>query len=177
VSWSDAPDCPVCHQTVSGAPGPYNPKLATLGFSPACSAIIHRTVRCATGTPDSPVHQRSNDYPAQWSTATDTLQCYSARTVRAEVRAVVRGAPDIKQCMFGATLDCPVPLEDKAFNGQKLPNPNGWVMWLAHRTVRCAHRQQPPPTVVWWLRVINTPPTTTTPTIQAFHTLHSIQEQ
>jgi hypothetical protein len=48
----------------------------------------------------------------------------SARTVRAEVRAVVRGAPD-----------CPVPLEVKASNSQKLPNPNGWVTWLAHRTV------------------------------------------
>ena len=28
-----------------------------------------------------------------------------------------------------------MPLEDKASNGQKLPNPNGWVTWLAHRTV------------------------------------------
>jgi hypothetical protein len=52
---------------------------------------------------------------------------------------------------------CPVPLKDKASNGQKLPNPNGWVTWLAHRTVRCAHRQQPTPTVNWWLRAINTP--------------------
>jgi hypothetical protein len=30
---------------------------------------------------------------------------------------------------------CPVPLEDKASNGHKLPNHNGWVTWLAHRTV------------------------------------------
>jgi hypothetical protein len=28
-----------------------------------------------------------------------------------------------------------VPLEDKASNGQKLQNLNGWVTWLAHRTV------------------------------------------
>jgi hypothetical protein len=28
-----------------------------------------------------------------------------------------------------------VPLEDKASNGQKLPNPNGWVTWLAHQTM------------------------------------------
>jgi hypothetical protein len=35
------------------------------------------------------------------------------------------------------------------------PNPNGWVTWLAHRTVRCAHRQQPSPTAMWWLRAIN----------------------
>jgi hypothetical protein len=53
--------------------------------------------------------------------------------VRAEVRAIDRGAPDSEQCLSGAAPDCPVPLEDKASNGQKLPNPNGWVTWLAHR--------------------------------------------
>jgi hypothetical protein len=30
---------------------------------------------------------------------------------------------------------CPVPLEDKGSNGRQRPNPNGWVMWLAHRAV------------------------------------------
>jgi hypothetical protein len=116
---------------------------------------FHQTLRY--NSPDCPVHQWSNGYPAQRSTATNTLQHYSARTVRAEVRAVVRGAPDSEQCLSGAAPDCPVPLEDKASNGQKLQNPNGWVTWLAHWTVRCAHQQQPAPTVVWWLRAINTP--------------------
>jgi hypothetical protein len=78
--------------------------------------------------------------------------------VRGRVRAQAGGAPDTEQCLSGATPDCPVPLEDKASNGQKLPNPNDWVTWLVHRTVRCAHRQQPPPTTCWWLRAINTPP-------------------
>jgi hypothetical protein len=100
----------------------------------------------------------------------------SARTVRVEVRAVLRGAPDSEQCLSGTAPDCPVPLEDKASNGQKPPNPNGWVTWLAHRTVRCAHRQQPSPTAMWWLRAINTPPTTTTTSIQVFWASHSIQE-
>jgi hypothetical protein len=86
-------------------------------------------------SPDCPVHQRSNGYPAQRPTATDTLQRYRMRTVRAEVRAVVRGAPDSEQCLSGAAPDCLVPLEDKASNGQKLPNPNGWVTWLAYRIV------------------------------------------
>jgi hypothetical protein len=30
-------------------------------------------------------------------------------------------------------------------NGRNRQNPNGWVTWLAHRTVRCTHRQQPNP--------------------------------
>jgi hypothetical protein len=50
-----------------------------------------------------------------------------------------------------------VPQEDKASNGQILQNPNSWVTWLVHQTVRCAHRQQPSQMVLWWLRAINTP--------------------
>jgi hypothetical protein len=55
--------------------------------------------------------------------------------VHVKVRAVARGAPDSEQYLSGAAPDCSVPLDDKASNGQKLPNPNGWVTWLAHRTV------------------------------------------
>jgi hypothetical protein len=62
-------------------------------------------------------------------------------------------------------------------NGRLCQNPNGWVTWLAHRTVRCAHRQQPPPTVVLVVEGYKYPSTSSTPTIQAFTTVHSIQEQ
>jgi hypothetical protein len=79
--------------------------------------------------------------------------------------------------MSGAAPDCPVPLEDKASNGHLRPNPNGWVTWLAHRTVRCAHRQQPLPNDYLVVEGYKYPSTTSTPTIQAFNTLHSIQEQ
>jgi hypothetical protein len=36
-------------------------------------------------------------------------------------------------------------------------NPNGRVTWLAHRTVRCALRQQPSPTTTLVVGAINTP--------------------
>jgi hypothetical protein len=36
-------------------------------------------------------------------------------------------------------------------------NPNGWVTWLAHRTVRCARREQSSPTVILVVGAINTP--------------------
>jgi hypothetical protein len=122
---------------------------------------------------DCPVHQRSNGYQRN-----DRPQRTPANaTVRTEVRAAVRGAPDSKQYLSGATLDCPVPLEDKASNGRLRPNPNGWVTWLAHRTVRCAHRQQPLSNGCLVVEGYKYPSTTSTPTIQAFHTLHSIQEQ
>jgi hypothetical protein len=58
VLWSSAPECPVCHRTVSGAPGPYRAEPATLRFQKAHSAIYHRTVQCATGLSSAPAEQR-----------------------------------------------------------------------------------------------------------------------
>jgi hypothetical protein len=49
VLWTGAPDCPVCHRTMSGVPGPYKGQPATLGKTQAHSAIIHWTVRCVSG--------------------------------------------------------------------------------------------------------------------------------
>jgi hypothetical protein len=63
VPWSGAPDCPVCHRTVSGAPPDsvwctrgLHAELLTFGKIQRRSAIIHRTVRCTTG--QCPVLQR-----------------------------------------------------------------------------------------------------------------------
>ena len=57
LPWSGAPDCPVCHWTVSGVPSDsvrctrgLHAELLTFGKIQRRSAIIHRTVRC---TPDS----------------------------------------------------------------------------------------------------------------------------
>jgi hypothetical protein len=89
--------------------------------------------------------------PAQRSTAINTCERYSARTVRAKVRAAVRGAPDSEQYLSGAT-------RRQSSNGQLHQNPNGWVTWLAHRTASGAPiDSNPSPTVVWWLGAINTP--------------------
>jgi hypothetical protein len=142
VPWYGTPNCSMCHQAVSGAPGPYNSELATFGFLRPRFAIIHRTVRCT---------KRSNGYQR-----TVVQRTPANAIVRAEVRAAARGAPESEQYLSGAAPDCPVPLEDKASNGRLRPNPNGWVTWLAHWTVRCAHRQQPPPTIVLVV-AINTP--------------------
>jgi hypothetical protein len=111
VPWSGAPNFPVCHRTVSGAPGPYRIKLGSLGFLQRCSAIIHRTVRCATGLsgapPDCPVHQRSNGSFTQRSTAKADFQSYSAQTVRGR-------SEQSSEAHRTVNSTCPVPLEDKA---------------------------------------------------------------
>jgi hypothetical protein len=76
-----------------------------------------------------------------------------------------------------------MPPEDKASNGQKRANPNGWMTWLAHRTVSGGAPDYPVrpstsacpngPLVVEGCKY---PPTTTTPSIQVSSTSHSIQE-
>jgi hypothetical protein len=57
VPWSGAPNCPVCHRTVSGAPPDsvrctrgLHAELLTFGKIQRRSAIIHQTVQC---TPDN----------------------------------------------------------------------------------------------------------------------------
>jgi hypothetical protein len=101
----------LAHRTVSGASRSYESELATFGFQKRRSAIIHQTVRCTTGLSDAPAEQRLG------STTVDCnghLQRYSARIIRAEVRAAAEGAPDSEHCLSGATPDCSVPHEDTA---------------------------------------------------------------
>jgi hypothetical protein len=121
-------------------------KLFTFRFPRRTSAIIYRTVRWRTGLSGVLAEQRL-------STRNDRL-C-KVNSGFQNVRAEVRGAPD-----------CPVPQEDKASNGRPAPSPNGRMMWrctghcpVAHRTVRCALRQQTSPTAIFWLVAINTTPT------------------
>jgi hypothetical protein len=90
--------CPVHHRTVSGAPRPYDFKLFTFGFLMARSAIIHRTVWCATGLSGAPAEQR---LPAQRSTATDTCKVLQCADSSHRVRAATRGAPDSVRCGTG----------------------------------------------------------------------------
>jgi hypothetical protein len=97
----------VCHQTMSGAPGPYNSELFTFRFLRRRSAIIHRTVRCATGLSGAPVEQRL------FGAMVDCTVPLTALQFTAEVRAEVRGAPDSEQCLSGAA-PCPVPPEVSA---------------------------------------------------------------
>jgi hypothetical protein len=146
-------DCPVCHQTLSGAPGSYRCQPATLGKTKTHSAIIHRTVRCATGLSSE---SAGNGYPAP---TVDSANCYSelqchARSQSREVRGhrTVRcrkktkhqwstslrtltfgwcgGAPDNAQCLSDGAPNCPVrpsltasPTATQVVGGYKYPQP------------------------------------------------------
>jgi hypothetical protein len=105
------------------------------------SSSLHITLRCDSGATAT---SRNGRLQKRGRQSYSEQQCAQSQSRPLEAHQTLNSA-------------CPVPLEDKASNGQKLPNPNGWGTWLAHRTVRCAHRQQPTPTTMWWLRAINTP--------------------
>jgi hypothetical protein len=54
-------------------------------------------------------------------------------------------------------------------------NPNGWLTWLAHRTVRCAMRQQTSNGHILVVGAINTP-TTPHSIASKFPTFYTLQE-
>jgi hypothetical protein len=78
-----------------------NSELLTFGNSRGCSAIIHRTVRCASGA-------TATSAP---TIASNSIQC---ATVRADVRLAPEGAPESLQDLSGAPLDCPVAQKTEA---------------------------------------------------------------
>jgi hypothetical protein len=128
--WSGAPDCPVAHRTVSGAPGGLALNSSASGNSQSRRAIIHRTVRCTPdsvrcskeerpqelasfgkterllryNSPDmSGVHRtvRCNSGATATSRQRSPATAFNARQKRAEVRHARAGTPDIEQYMSG----------------------------------------------------------------------------
>ena len=148
--WSGAPDCPVCHRTVSGAPEDSNSNSPPSGISRGTRAIIHRTVRCTpdmsgaprkSGLRNSPasgihfgcfakIHRTvrcTPDCPVQqrgngYFGANGYLQRINCAPARAEVRHAHTGAPDTLQYMSGAPPDIQAGPEVRA----PTVDPNGF---------------------------------------------------
>jgi hypothetical protein len=78
---------------------------------------------------DCPVHQRSNDSFAQRSTSKAEELDEQCATVHSRAEQPSEAHQTV----------------NSSSNGRLCPNPNSWVTWLAHRTIRCGHRQQPNP--------------------------------
>jgi hypothetical protein len=85
--WSGAPDCPVCHRTVSGAPGRIKSNLPASEIWGGRSAIIHRTVWCNTKLSGVPAEQRLLHANGRLQVNSESKQC---APTRAEVRAGAR---------------------------------------------------------------------------------------
>jgi hypothetical protein len=173
----------VCHRTVPCAPEWINSNLLSSGFWKCHSAIIHRTVRWATGLSGVPVVQRLQRNGRLQRKLVKALQC-ADRARR--VRAAPKGAPDSEQDLSGAPPDYPVhhrTIRWPHLSELQWSNPNSWVTWLAHRTVfggapdclvRPSTDSLPNDHFGGW--DYKYPPTTTLQGIQVFQTSHSIQE-
>jgi hypothetical protein len=130
-------------------------ELATFGKMGGRSAIIHRTVRCNTGLSGVPAEQRLLRAQQSTANAFNALQCTPESEQRQTAhRTVYRTCPvhhRITQRPHQSEL--------------QWSEPNGRLTWLAHRTVsggapdcpvahrtvRCAMRQQPSHDHFWWL--------------------------
>jgi hypothetical protein len=121
----------------------------------------------------------------QRSSAKVNNECYSARTTRAESEQAQKAHRTVNS-------DCSVhhrTVRWPHLSELQRSNPNGWVTWLAHRTVSggasdcpvahrtvlCAHRQTASPTAILVGGAINTPNHHTS-RHPSFQPLHSIQE-
>jgi hypothetical protein len=155
LPWSGAPDCPVCHRTVFNAPPNSVPctrenhsEIINFGFLELPSAIIHWTVRCST---------RLSGVPSGVMATTLMVDCKSEHE-----QCRLRAQSQSRHQMVHRTVNKTCPVHHRTVRWptcQKLQrsNPNGWVTWLAHRTVWCALRQQPSPTATLVVGAINTP--------------------
>jgi hypothetical protein len=110
------------------------------------------------------VCQAEQRSPAQRSTSMVSWQREQWADSSRRVRAAPEGAPDSEQWLSGATPDCPGHQDVRAPTVKTVRTLTvGWRGWrtgqcpLAHRTVRCAHRQQPSPTAILVVGAINTP--------------------
>jgi hypothetical protein len=140
--------------------------------------LAHRTVRCATGqclvhqgVPLRTCHLREFGRPLRYNSP-DCPVCQAEQWLQAPM-VVCNGYSEQEQCRLHAqsqsrrqvahrTMNSTCPVHHRTVRWprcQKLQRsePNSLVTWLAHRTVRCALRQQPSPTVLLVVGAINTP--------------------
>jgi hypothetical protein len=122
-------------------PGWINSNSPPSGFWESHSSIIYRTVRCASGATAT----------AQRSTPTET--CKSA-TVRGQCTQ-----SQIRRQKAHQTVNSDCPVHHRTVRWPQLTelqrsNPNGWVTWLAHRTVSGGTAS---PTAILVVGAINTP--------------------
>jgi hypothetical protein len=103
-----------------------NSELATFGFLELPSAIIHRTVRCSTGLSGVPSEQR----------LTAPMVVYKSLQWTVQLRAQSQS----RHQMTHRTVNMTCLVHHRTVRWPHLSelqrsNPNGWVTWLAHRTV------------------------------------------
>jgi hypothetical protein len=115
VPWSGAPDSVRCTRVVRLQTLHLWVSDALLCYNSPDYPVCHRTVRCTSGATASQRNGRLQRSPA-------TLQCADSS----------RRSQSSRQ---RHTEQCAVPVRCHKKTKLQWSNPNGWVTWLAHRTV------------------------------------------
>jgi hypothetical protein len=113
VPWSGAPDCPVRHWTVSGAPGNPTPNLPPSGILGAAPLQFTGLSGVA---PDCPVCQRSNGYFAPTVVCKTHSMRYSALQSQSSARRRTGQFTVTVRCTTGLSGDP----EDRSSNSRTL---------------------------------------------------------
>jgi hypothetical protein len=132
LPWSGAPDCPVCHRIVSGAPGWINSNSSTSGFWKLLPTIIHRTVRCSTGL---------SGVPAGATTTTPTVDCKSEQWTVNSADYACRVRAGARRCTGQWTW--PVLCTTRLSGGLAVRSSNGRTLtvgWRGWHTGQCPVR-------------------------------------
>jgi hypothetical protein len=101
------------------------PNSPLSGFSEAHSAIIHRTVRCTSGAMTPSRNGRLQKLKNQ---RYSDEQCAQSESRPSEAHQTLNNACPVRHQTSGAT-------RGQILQRSNAPEPNGWVTWLAHRTV------------------------------------------
>jgi hypothetical protein len=168
--WSGAPDCPVAHRTVSGAPGDLAQNSSASGIFRSRRAIIYRTVRCSKKTRlwnlaasrnhngcSAIIHRTCPVYTGlSGVTAGQRLLRANGRLQQQLMRARARRR-QARPCWRTGHSTVHVRCTTGHPDGPRSQNSNGQIVtalvtWLAHRTVRCTIEQTASTKrLVWWL--------------------------
>jgi hypothetical protein len=109
------------------------------------SAIIHRTVRCSTGLSGAPSGATTISATVDCTVPWQSYSSWQKSEQAPEAHQTVNSACPVRHRPVRCGTGLSGAPRCQNSNGRNRQNPNGWVTWLAHRTVRCAHRQQPNP--------------------------------
>jgi hypothetical protein len=150
--WSGAPDCPVCHRTVSGAPEDFSSNSSPSGNFQSQHTKIHRTVRCSfeTRLRNSPVSGIRKDCSAIIHRTCPVCTGLSGAT---SGQRLLRANGHLRVHLMRArsaqssgtreqahrTLYSTCPVRHRTSRRAQGQNSNGqiataMVMWLSHRT-------------------------------------------
>jgi hypothetical protein len=94
--------------------------------------VCHRTIRCTSGATAPSRNGRLQKLENQMN---NEEQCVQSKRRPLEAHRTVNSSCPVRHRTVRCGTELSGATKRQSLQRQKLPNPNGWVTWLAHRTV------------------------------------------